>query len=168
MCKDGILQPDGVGRGTKYKSVKWKFTLTFTLKVWFALNLRWLSGIYAENTLTWYGLRWIYAENARCAISDFAARFLRLNPPACRGHSQATDNAPSPLSAYCDWILMYCSWLLSIAQPSFLVGIIIPQFSNVIYMDFPAISQIIRRNITLYLISVVKNGARSCKLYAPF
>ena len=22
MCKDGILQPDGVGRGTKYKSVK--------------------------------------------------------------------------------------------------------------------------------------------------
>ena len=33
MCKDGILQPDGVGRGTKYKSVKSKFTLTFTLKV---------------------------------------------------------------------------------------------------------------------------------------
>ena len=26
-------------------------------------------------------------------------------------------------------------------------------------MDFPTISQIIRRNITLYLISVVKNGA---------
>lgn len=51
---------------------------------------------------------------------------------------------------------MYCSWLLSIAQPSFLVGIIIPQFSNFIYMDFPTISQIIRRNITLYLISVVK------------
>ena len=22
MCKDGILQPDGIGRGTKYKSVK--------------------------------------------------------------------------------------------------------------------------------------------------
>ena len=22
MCKDGILRPDGVGRGTKYKSVK--------------------------------------------------------------------------------------------------------------------------------------------------
>ena len=28
-------------------------------------HLRWLSGIYAENTLTWYGLRWIYAENAQ-------------------------------------------------------------------------------------------------------
>ena len=51
---------------------------------------------------------------------------------------------------------------------SFLVVIIIPQFSNVICMDFSTISQIIRRNITLYLISVVKNGARSCKLFAPF
>ena len=26
--------------------------------------LRWFSGIYAENTLTWHDLRWIYAEIA--------------------------------------------------------------------------------------------------------
>ena len=38
-------------------------------------------------------------RNARRAISDFAARFLWLNPPACRGHSREKDNAPSPLSA---------------------------------------------------------------------
>ena len=36
---------------------------------------------------------------ARRAISIFAARFLRLNHPACRGHTPATGSAPSPRSA---------------------------------------------------------------------
>ena len=34
-------------------------------------------------------------KNARCAISIFAARFLRLNSPDCRGHSRGKDNAQS-------------------------------------------------------------------------
>ena len=40
-----------------------------------------------------------WKKNARRAINSFAARFLWLNPPACRGHTPATDSAPSPLSA---------------------------------------------------------------------
>lgn len=31
-------------------------------------------------------------RNARCAISDFAARFLWLNPPVCHGHIPATGS----------------------------------------------------------------------------
>ena len=55
--------------------------------------------IYAD----FYAESLIYAEfalkNARRAISIFAARFLRLNSPACRGRSREKDNASSPLSA---------------------------------------------------------------------
>ena len=38
-------------------------------------------------------------RNARCAISDFAARFLWLNPPVCHGHIPATGSAPSAFTS---------------------------------------------------------------------
>ena len=57
-------------------------------------------------------------RNARRAISIFAARFLRLNLPACRGHTLATGNALSLLSAPAACVpRIYYSELLQCSRP---------------------------------------------------
>ena len=86
---DGVLDLDGALE--KLKAIH--YTGALGLEV---LDRRYVFAPEAAMKQRWTGTRKGY--NARRAISDFTARFLWLNPPACRGHSQGQDNAPSPLS----------------------------------------------------------------------
>ena len=57
-------------------------------------------------------------RNARRAISDFAARFLRLSPPVCHGHTPAIGSALSLFSAPAACVpRIYYSELLQCSRP---------------------------------------------------